>query len=70
MGRLAVLLPLLFTWLFIAGCGQKGPLFLPGDPSVMQTTIPELPDEDGMRETEAGESDEGDGSEEPEDESP
>jgi len=23
-----------------AGCGQKGPLFLPGDPSTIQTDIP------------------------------
>lgn len=24
----------------LAGCGQKGPLFLPGDPSEIQTEIP------------------------------
>lgn len=26
----------------VAGCGQKGPLYLPGDPSEMQTEIPEI----------------------------
>jgi len=26
-----------FCVLALAGCGQKGPLFLPGDPSQMQT---------------------------------
>lgn len=28
----------------VAGCGQKGPLFLPGDPSQVRTGIPELPE--------------------------
>jgi len=28
----------------VAGCGQKGPLYLPGDPSHVRTEIPELPD--------------------------
>ena len=32
---------LLLTGMFIAGCGQKGPLFLPGDPSTVQTDIPQ-----------------------------
>lgn len=27
----------------IAGCGQRGPLFLPGDPSSVQTEIPPVP---------------------------
>lgn len=26
--------------LMIAGCGQKGPLYIPGDPSRIQTTVP------------------------------
>ena len=34
--RLALVLGLLFT----AGCGQKGPLYLPGDPSLMKTDVP------------------------------
>ena len=31
---------LLLMFAFIAGCGQKGPLFLPGDPSTIQTDVP------------------------------
>ena len=37
---------------WLAACGQKGPLYLPGDPSQIQTDIPrqeqviEIPDED------------------------
>jgi predicted small lipoprotein YifL len=31
-----VLLVLLFT----AGCGQKGPLYLPGNPSQIKTDVP------------------------------
>lgn len=31
----------LLTSLVIAGCGQKGPLFLPGDPSTIRTITPE-----------------------------
>ncbi len=30
------LLSLLLTILFLAGCGQKGPLYLPGNPSEVQ----------------------------------
>ena len=26
--------------LFAAGCGQKGPLYLPGDPSEIKTQVP------------------------------
>ncbi|MDX1482012.1 MAG: lipoprotein [Woeseiaceae bacterium] len=64
-----LLLPFFF-WLTVAGCGQKGPLFLPGDPSVMQTTIPELPEQDGMTEPADSEPGEEDSGEEPEDDSP
>lgn len=35
------LLVLLFSYLFIAGCGQKGPLFLPGNTNEVSTTIPQ-----------------------------
>ena len=28
--------------LVLAGCGQKGPLYLPGDPSEVQTELPEI----------------------------
>lgn len=35
--------PVLAACLFLlAGCGQKGTLYLPGDPSEMQTEIPEI----------------------------
>ncbi len=33
---------LLGLLLFAAGCGQKGPLFLPGDPNEGRTVIPGL----------------------------
>ena len=31
---------LLLTFALLGGCGQKGPLYLPGDPSEMQTSVP------------------------------
>lgn len=45
---------LLVSLVFLSACGQKGPLFLPGNPSQMQSvppleqeqTNPELDDED------------------------
>ena len=45
---------LLLALLFAAGCGQKGPLYLPGDPSEIKT---ELPRQDESR-TEEKEDDE------------
>lgn len=45
---------LLLALLFAAGCGQKGPLYLPGDPSEIKT---ELPRQDASR-TEEKEDDE------------
>ena len=33
-------LALLLALLFAAGCGQKGPLYLPGDPSMIKTDVP------------------------------
>ena len=33
-------LTLILCLLFVAGCGQKGPLYLPGDPSEMKTDVP------------------------------
>ncbi len=35
-----ILLVLLCSIFAIAACGQKGPLFLPGDPSTIQTEVP------------------------------
>ena len=31
---------LLFGLVLATGCGQKGPLFLPGDPGAMQSSVP------------------------------
>lgn len=31
----------LLSTFVVAGCGQKGPLFLPGDPSAVRTTMPQ-----------------------------
>ena len=31
---------LLLALLIAAGCGQKGPLYLPGDPSEIKTDVP------------------------------
>ncbi len=31
----------LLSLLFLSACGQKGPLFLPGDPSTIKTTVPQ-----------------------------
>jgi predicted small lipoprotein YifL len=31
---------LLVAFLFAAGCGQKGPLYLPGNPSEIKTDVP------------------------------
>ncbi len=33
-------LVLLLAFLFAAGCGQKGPLYLPGNPSEIKTDVP------------------------------
>ena len=32
---------LILTFAFLSACGQKGPLFLPGDPSQVRTTMPQ-----------------------------
>ena len=53
-------LALLLALLFAAGCGQKGPLYLPGNPSQIKTDVPrqdegqtEEDDEDDEDEDEA-----------------
>jgi len=43
-------LPIFLILLLLAGCGQKGPLFLPGDPSQIQTDIPEQGENTGQQE--------------------
>ncbi len=37
------LLALMLGFLFAAGCGQSGPLYLPGDPSEIRTEAPPPP---------------------------
>jgi predicted small lipoprotein YifL len=32
---------MLFSFLYVAGCGQKGPLFLPGNTNEISTSIPQ-----------------------------
>ena len=53
-----VLTILLISVLATSGCGQKGPLFLPGDPSQIRTLPDTLPqDQDPEEEDEPGEED-------------
>jgi len=37
---LKLVFAVLFSLVLAAGCGQKGPLFLPGDPGAMQSSVP------------------------------
>ena len=48
--KLLCLFSTFFCIFVLAGCGQKGPLFLPGDPSQMQTV--EAAQEEAPREEE------------------
>jgi len=41
-----LILPGFLVWMTVAGCGQKGPLILPDDPSVMQSTPPDSSDDE------------------------
>jgi len=44
MARLLTLIGVCFS--AVAACGQKGPLYLPGDPSQVQTELPaQLPEQ-------------------------
>lgn len=43
----------LLSLAFLAACGQKGPLFLPGDPSAVRSAIP--PQQQQTEESEADE---------------
>ena len=40
---LKIICALFFSLSAVTGCGQKGPLFLPGDPSAVKTDIPAQP---------------------------
>ncbi len=58
MTRHTLTLAALLLILFVAGCGQSGPLFLPGNPSQIRTNPPQPAEsgeeEDRDRETDAG----------------
>ena len=57
--KLLCLFSTFFCIFALAGCGQKGPLFLPGDPSQMQTV--ETAQEEALREEEEEEEGQKDG---------
>ena len=40
----------LLTFLMLSGCGQKGPLFLPGDTSSIRTEVQQIPAEESEEE--------------------
>jgi len=49
MSHSRIALAALLLILSLVGCGQSGPLYLPGDPSEVQnlpTRVPELPEDD------------------------
>ena len=49
MKSIILALATLFLFGLLAGCGQSGPLYVPGDPSEIQTTqpLPDAEDDDG-----------------------
>ena len=49
-------LGMLLLILFIAGCGQSGPLYVPGDPSSIQAP-PEEPEESEEKDEDAEDAD-------------
>lgn len=57
MKTICTTLATLFIFGILAGCGQSGPLYVPGDPSSIQTT-PEVPKTEQEGE-ENGEDDDG-----------
>ncbi|MGI9235854.1 MAG: LPS translocon maturation chaperone LptM [Woeseiaceae bacterium] len=58
MKRLIFALTLISCASLFAGCGQSGPLYLPGDPSKLETVAP-APPEDEEEEKEEDQQDEG-----------
>jgi predicted small lipoprotein YifL len=59
---LKLVFAVLFSLVLAAGCGQKGPLFLPGDPGAMQSSVPgqitsEQTDDDSGNEDDEDEAD-------------
>ena len=55
-----VLFILVLSFIFIAGCGQKGQLFLPGNTNEVSTSIPQQSSSDSGSEAEDDEDDEDD----------
>jgi len=49
---------LILTILFLSACGQKGPLFLPGEPSAIRTTVPQQQQQPQTEENEEDEENE------------
>ena len=48
---------LILTFAFLSACGQKGPLFLPGDPSEVRTATPQQQQQPQTEEDEEDEDD-------------
>lgn len=46
MPRLTLMLAAVFLLAMLSGCGQSGPLYLPGNPSEIQASPPEPEDRD------------------------
>ena len=58
MTRHTLTLAAVLLVLFVAGCGQSGPLYLPGNPSQIRTNPPE-PQESEEKEDQDAETDAG-----------
>ena len=54
---LKIICALFFCLFAVTGCGQKAPLFLPGDPSAVKTDIPAQPAPEQERNEEEDEDD-------------
>ena len=62
MSHSRISLAALLLILSLAGCGQSGPLYLPGDPSEVQNLpkqLPELPADEEDEDDEAGNKNDG-----------
>lgn len=57
MKSICITLATLFLLVILAGCGQSGPLYVPGDPSSIN--VPQTPPEAEEEGDEDGEDDEG-----------
>ena len=59
MNRLIVALAMISLSLLCNGCGQSGPLYLPGNPSTIQT-VPGTPEDAEQEDAEEEEQEDGD----------